>query len=64
MGKNFMQYHHIGTDFGETATLLCSHCKRQVLIEVRTLPDGTGDSIVMAFTGQQQDLEKEFKLED
>ena len=64
MGKIFMQYHHMGTDFGETATLECPHCKRQILIEVRTLPDGTGDSIIMAFAGQQQDLQKEFEPEE
>ena len=61
MGKIYMQYHHMGTEFGEAATMECPHCKRRILIEVRTLPDGTGDSIVMAFAGQQLDLQKEFE---
>ena len=61
MGQIHMQYHHMGMDYGQGGKFDCPHCGKSIFLEARTLPDGTGDYIIIAFAAKPEQLEQEFE---
>jgi hypothetical protein len=55
----------MGTDYGGPGGEFdCPHCGKSIFLEARTLPDGTGDYIIMAFAAKPELLEQEFELQE
>jgi hypothetical protein len=51
----------MGSDYGPVEEFDCPHCGKSVFLEARTLPNGTGDHIIIAFAAKPELLEQEFE---
>jgi len=64
MGKIYMRYHPMRADYGEGGKFDCPHCGKSIFLEARTLPDGIGDHIIIAFAAKLEQLEQEFEKQE
>jgi hypothetical protein len=49
MGEIWFEYHHVTSPNGESNTLRCPHCKKEILIEAKAL-EGDPDRILIKYS--------------
>jgi len=64
MSQIHMNHHHMRTDYGAGGEFDYPHCGKSIFLEARTLPDGTGDHIIIAFAAKPEQLEQESELQE